>query len=96
MEGEDDEDEDDNDDDDDDDDELLDNNLEPMEDAASDDVEGEFDDALCCICKVNRNNSAFFPCCHYCICFECSTIYRENYTRCPMCRLEYVDIKKMY
>lgn len=81
----------------DDDDEILDINLDPMDDGAS---EEEYDvhinESLCVICKVTRKEAAFFPCCHFCICLECSVIYRENDTRCPMCRVPYDDIKKMF
>lgn len=92
------EEEDDEEDEDDEDEAILDINLEPMDDSAADeeDLDVDVNESLCVVCKINRKNAAFFPCCHFCICMECSVLYRENDFRCPMCRVPYEDIKKMY
>ncbi|XP_051167014.1 uncharacterized protein LOC127285187 [Leptopilina boulardi] len=57
---------------------------------------------ICCVCKVNQSTHTFVPCGHVCICDDCKTDYEENNIEnrslqvCPLCRIEYMMIMRIY
>jgi len=55
--------------------------------------------AECVICYENPSTRLFVPCGHYCVCGPCALKYHESGGRtsgCPICRIAYTGIIKMY
>jgi hypothetical protein len=55
--------------------------------------EDESDD--CVVCMTTKKNYIILPCMHMCLCSECVEPTRAS-TKCPMCRADIVDIKKVF
>ncbi len=51
----------------------------------------------CIICFDRASKTCIFPCGHACLCVTCSLKLKENKdTKCPLCKKEYTNIKRIY
>ncbi|CAI5724255.1 unnamed protein product [Peronospora destructor] len=57
-------------------------------------VEEQNELKLCVICLSNEKSILCLPCRHLCLCKTCS--YRQEVTKCPMCRLEIEEMLAVY
>jgi len=48
-------------------------------------IKGFGEDAICCICYKNENDTIFLPCKHL-FCKHCSELIEKNKPECPLCR----------
>ena len=58
----------------------------------------KIDGEECVICYQNRKDTAFYPCGHTCLCFDCAQRFNREATHrvCPICRNRIKDTIKIY
>uniref|UniRef100_M4BY57 RING-type domain-containing protein n=1 Tax=Hyaloperonospora arabidopsidis (strain Emoy2) TaxID=559515 RepID=M4BY57_HYAAE len=57
-------------------------------------VEEQNELKLCVICLANEKRILCLPCRHLCLCETCA--YRQEVTKCPICRLEIAEVLAVY
>ena len=67
------------------------------QDASNEDKEDKDEESLCCICLVNKADSAPTPCGHVCACQSClEIVMRSDNKNCPICRTHIKGIQSVH
>ena len=52
--------------------------------------------SLCIVCMHQERNILIEPCCHLCVCAECSSVLLESQGKCPLCRRRIQTLTRVY
>jgi len=58
--------------------------------------EADYIKLSCLICQTNQIQTVNFPCMHACFCLQCAKPSLERFKSCPVCRIKYQHIARLY